>query len=158
MFDIIKGGYHSVSQEKRSEKGVIENENERIAFVAKFNKGRTHLVGSDECLQGFLLLEELVSRNGIDSFVEKLPDKDDIVKMCNEVLEINPHKRRNEDHLCPPEFKQRIKAIVDELVGNKVTRSDISLLSCSLTVLDSLLTVPFESKTLWDSLLKICTE
>lgn len=155
VFDIIKGGYHSVSQEKRSEKGVIENENERIAFGAKFNKGRTHLVGSDECLQGFLLLEELVSRNGIDSFMEKLPDKDDIVKMCNEALEMNPRKRENEDHLCPPEFKQRIEAIVDELVeGNKVTRSDISLLSCSLTVLDSLLTAALRKQDILGQLAK----
>lgn len=100
-----------------------------------------------------------MSRNGVDSFMKKLPDKDDIVKICNEVLEINPRKRENEDHLCPPEFKQRIEAIVDDLVeGNKVTRSDISLLSCSLKGWILCLPLPFESKTFWDSLLKICTE
>ncbi|CAM9633041.1 unnamed protein product, partial [Ectocarpus sp. 13 AM-2016] len=141
VFASIDRGYISVSKELRSKKAVIENENERIAYGSKFNKGRTHLVGSKECLEGFLLLEELVSRNGIDSFMEKLPNKDDVVKMCNKVLEMNPRKRENEDHLCPPEFKQNIKVIVDDLVDtNKITRSDISLLSCALTLMDSLLT------------------
>lgn len=81
------------------------------------------MVGSDECLQGYFLLEELVSRNGVDSFMENLPNKDEIVKLCNAVLEMNPCKRENEDHLCPTVFKDRIEAIVDDLIKkNTVTR------------------------------------
>lgn len=85
-----------------------------------------------------------MTRNGIDSFMDKLPDKDQVVKMCNEVLEMNPKKigkHKNEDHFCPAEFKDRIDNIVQQLmVEKKVSRSDISLFSCALTVLDSVLT------------------
>lgn len=67
----IKASYNFVCKEKRSEKGVIENDNEKIAFGNKWAKGRTHLVGSPDCMNGYLLLESLVTRNGIDSFMTK---------------------------------------------------------------------------------------
>lgn len=83
-------------------------------------------------------------RNGIDSFLEKLLDKDEVVKMCNQVLEIDPRKigkRKNEDHFCPPKFKERIEGIVQYLiVEKKISRSDVSLFSCSLTLADAILT------------------
>lgn len=143
MLKQIKSAYHYVSKEKRSDKSVVENDNEKIAFGNKWAKGRTHLVGSAECMNGYLLLEDLVTRNGIDSFMDKLPDEDQVVKMCNEVLEMNPKKigkHKNDDHFCPAEFKDRIDKIVQHLIDEKVSRSDISLFSCASTVVDSVLT------------------
>lgn len=144
VFKQIKIGYHRVSREKRSEKSVVENANEKVAFGIKWTKGRTHLVGSDKCMNGYLLLEELVTRNGINSFMNKLPDKDAVVKMCNEVLEMNPTrigKHTNEDHFYPAEFRDRIEQVVRHLIDDKIfSRSDISLFSWALTVMDSVLT------------------
>lgn len=76
--------------------------------------------------------------------LEKLPDKDEVVKMCNQVLEIDPRKigkRKNGDHFCPPKFKERIEGIVQYLiVEKKISRSDVSLFSCSLILADAMLT------------------
>lgn len=80
-------------------------------------------MGSDESFQRYLSLEELVSRNGVDSFMENLSIKDEIVRLCNEVLEMNPCKRENEYNLCSPVFKDRIGAIVDDL-GEKIQLPD----------------------------------
>ena len=139
----IKRAYLRVSREKRNEKSDLEDENEKIAFGVKWANGRTHLVGSEKCRDGYLLLEDLVSHNGIDSFMDRLPNKDEVVKMCNDVLEMNPGKigkHKNEDHFYPKEFRDRIDGVVDHLRAHEITRSDISLFSCALTVMDSVLT------------------
>ena len=130
-----------MSREKRSAKSVVENDigNEKVTLGTKWSKGRTHF--------GCVLLEELVFRNGIEPFMNKLPAG--TVEMCNEVLEMDPStvgKRKNEDHLCPPQYRERIENIVNSLiVEKKVTRSDISLFSRALTLGDSLLTAALRS-------------
>lgn len=46
VFDLIRESYHFVAKEKRGEKSVVEDDNEKIALGNTWAKGRTHLVGS----------------------------------------------------------------------------------------------------------------
>lgn len=134
VFTCIDLRYLSVSRENRSAKSVVENDNEKVGFGTKWSKGRTHLVGSQECIDGYLILEELVFRNGIEPIMNKLPAK--TVEMCNDVLEMDPEigKHKSEDYFCPPEHQDGIESAVDSLIAENVTRLDISLFKIALCI------------------------
>ena len=113
---------------------MVENDNEKVAPGTKWSKGRTHLLGSTKCLEGYIFLEELVFGNGIEPFMKKLPAG--TVETCNEVLEMDPStvgKRKNEDHLCPPQYRDRIENIVNSLIVEK-TRLPGQTFRCSVAL------------------------
>lgn len=147
VFSCIEQRYLTVSREKRNAKSVVENDNEKVGSGTKWCKGRTHLVGSQECIDGYLFLEELVFQNGIEPIMNKLPAK--AVEMCNDVLEMDPmeiRKHKSEDKFCPPEHRGQIESAVDSLISKNLTRLDISLFSRALYLADAVLTAALRSQ------------
>lgn len=109
VLQIIDGDYLFVARDKKTLSDAHENDKARVGFGTKFRNGRMHLVGSEECLAGFELLEDLMFRNGIEPFMKKLPDRSRNVDMCMRVLKADPRdigKRENEDHFYPSELQR----------------------------------------------------
>ena len=146
LFAFIDAAYLLTAREKKHASKRRETENKGEGLGARVIKGKCHVVGSDEQVDGSNRLKERVFRNVIDPFMEKLPDRENDVKLCMDVL--LQHKRRvgaedtdeNEDHLYPEDDVQRkqIDAIVRHMIYvEKVDRVEVSLLSRALTLADN---------------------
>lgn len=144
LFDFIDQSYLLTARGKKNASSQRETENKGVGLGARVIKGKMHLVGSTEMVDGVDRLLESVFRNVIYPFMEKLPDRRKNVDMCMDVL--LQHKRRvgveekdkNEDHLYPEVWRGEIDAIVDHMIVVKgVTRVEVSLLSRALVLADN---------------------
>lgn len=143
LFQEIDARYLLTAREKKNASRQRENDNKGVALGARVIKGKMHLVGSPDMVDGVNRLNKRVFRNVIEPFMRKLPDRRKNVDMCMDIL--LQHSRRvgvedkdkNEDHLYPEDWMKEIDSIRDHMIDVGVTRVEVSLLSRALTLADN---------------------
>lgn len=143
LFADLDQKYLLTAREKKNAARTREEENRGVGVGAMVMKGKMHLVGSRESIEGVERLVQMCLRNSIEPFMEKLPSREENVDMCMRVLLQHQQKvgvqesEKNEDHLYPEERRGEIDKIVAHMIKEKgVTREEVSLLSRALMVMD----------------------
>lgn len=151
LFVKLDSKYLLTARDKKDKAKQREIENKGLGLGARVIKGKMYSVNNPAQREGIGRLLNRVSRNVIEPFMKKLPDRERNVETCMEIL-LQHQKRvgqenrdKNEDHLYPENKRGEIDAIVDHMtdeIGDEKDkkgkfREEISLLSRALTLADN---------------------